>query len=114
MNTLALATFACSICHAPLTNGLDTFGDVHFPLCWDCYAYCNANGGGPESAGYYGLAPHHHDESVTGSIIGSTVFDPLPEPEIDGSYRFGNRTFTPDPAAPGLGFWDYDTPPGWR
>lgn len=105
-----MSKITCSVCAKPLTNGLDTFGDVHNPMCWDCWAESNAGG----DAGYYGLAPHHHDLSITGSLIGSTVFDPLPERDVNGDYRIDNRIFTPDPTAPGLGFWDYDTPPGWR
>jgi predicted nucleic acid-binding Zn-ribbon protein len=27
----------CSVCHTQLANDLDTFGDVHEPLCEDCF-----------------------------------------------------------------------------
>lgn len=27
----------CTACGAPLTGGLDTFGEVHLPMCMDCF-----------------------------------------------------------------------------
>jgi hypothetical protein len=63
---------------------------------------------------YYGLAPHHHDLSITGSYIGSTIFDPLPEPTANGEYEIDNMTYTPDPQTPGMGFWEGKPLPGWR
>lgn len=105
-----LAT-TCTACATTLHNGTDTFGDVGCPFCWDCYAALNGERGSP---GYYGLAPHHHDLTITGSIIGSTVFDPLPEPNENGEYVIGNRVFFPDPHALGLGVWEYRPLPGWR
>ena len=27
----------CHICKKPLTGGLDTFGEVRFPVCFDCF-----------------------------------------------------------------------------
>ena len=43
----------------------------------------------------YGLGPHTHDISRTGSVVGSTV---MSEQEgVDG--------FTPDPDEPGTGTW---------
>ncbi len=27
----------CSVCHAPLTNGIDTFGEIYLPMCQVCY-----------------------------------------------------------------------------
>ena len=104
----------CTACEKTLRGGIDTFGDWNMPFCWDCYGELNSNGGCIESGDYYGLAPHHHDLNLTGSIIGSTVFDPLPEPNEYGEYIVGNRIFTPDPEAPGLGIWSYRVLPGWR
>ena len=104
----------CAACEVALTGGVDTFGWPE-SFCWNCYASLNGEGGiGPEGGGYYGLAPHHHDLSITGTMIGSTVFDPLPEPNADGEYIVGTMVFIPDPSAPGLGFWDYRSLPGWR
>jgi hypothetical protein len=102
----------CTACEKTLRGGTDTFGDWDLPFCFTCYAELNGNGGC--GGDYYGLAPHHHDLSVTGSIIGSTVFDPLPEPNEYGEYVIGNQIFMPDPEAPRLGVWSYRTPPGWR
>jgi hypothetical protein len=47
---------------------------------------------------YYGLRPHHHDLSHTGSFIGSTVIDwmePLP------------KNFEPDPDDPAMGTYTH-------
>ena len=105
----------CCFCAKPLTGGTDTFG---WPgdWCWDCYAQDNAGQlyDAGEYHSWYGLAPHHHDLSITGSIIGSTVLDPLPAPNTDGEYVVGNATFVPDPDAPGLGIWTQRPLPGWR
>ena len=30
-------TMTCVCCGTELENGLDTFGEVHQELCWDCY-----------------------------------------------------------------------------
>ena len=43
---------------------------------------------------HYGLAPHWHDLSKTGSILGSTVIDPK---------ETWPENFDEDPEAPGLG-----------
>jgi hypothetical protein len=51
---------------------------------------------------YYGLGPHHHDLTITGMLIGSTVFDAQDDPN-----------FTSDPDAPGLGVWHYKSK-GWQ
>jgi hypothetical protein len=99
----------CSVCQRPLANGLDTFGLAHFPSCWDCYAEGNGQG-----ETIYGLGPHHHDLSKTGTLIGSTVFDPLPEPNEQGEYVIDGDVFIPDPDAPGLGVWVIRPLPGWR
>lgn len=112
---MAREPLICTACQVQLRGGLDTFGDVGMPFCWECYAALNGEGGiGPESGGYYGLAPHHHDLTITGHMIGSTVFDPLPEPNAQGEYIIGNMVFIRDPSAPGMGFWDYRPLPGWR
>jgi len=28
----------CECCQKTLTGGLDTFGETHHPLCWDCWS----------------------------------------------------------------------------
>jgi len=56
---------------------------------------------------WYGVAPHHHDLTKTGSFLGSTVLDPLPEPDEDGVYHLpGGICFRPDPDCPRCGtYW---------
>ncbi len=99
----------CTICDKPIRD-LQIFGDVSFPLCWDHYAEFMA---GPEP--WYGLAPHHHDLTRTGSMIGSTVMDPLPEPDSEGRIILGDGTeFVADPSAPGYGTYYPNRPAGWR
>lgn len=101
----------CYICGKPLTGGTDTFG---WPddLCWDCYVEFQA---GCEGESYYGLAPHHHDETITGSLIGSTVYDSLPESMPCGGYDLGYATLIPDPEMDGkAGIWTPKPLPGWR
>ena len=101
----------CELCNKTLAGGLDTYG---WPgnYCWDCYVFGQAGGDCGES--WYGLAPHHHDESITGSIIGSTVLDPLPEPNQFGEYEIDGLVFVPDPEVPGCGIWFRKIPVGWR
>ena len=81
----------CTLCGKALAGGLDTFGDVDMPLCWECLGEMNSI---PVTS--YGLRPHHHDLFITGSLIGSTIFDVGDD----------DPNFTPDPDAPDLGFWE--------
>ena len=102
----------CGFCDKPLTGGTDTFG---WPddLCWTCYAELNSIFGDT----IYGLGPHHHDLSITGHMIGSTVYDPLPEPLPDGGYDMGEAIYYPiliDDPDGRLGIWESKTPKGWR
>lgn len=110
---MARLPITCTACETQLLGGSDTFGDVGCVFCWKCYSEL-VGGDGPEGGSVYGLGPHHHDLTITGSIIGSTVFDPLPEPNADGEYVIGNQLFIPDPDAPGLGTWVSRPLPGWR
>ena len=99
----------CTICTTPLTGGLDTYGDVGAELCIDCW-YDLPEQLEPDS--WYGMAPHHHDLERTGSYIGSTVFDPLPEPDANGVYKVGSLYFVPDEEVGGdQGVW-YKAYPG--
>lgn len=106
---MARLPITCTACRQPLDGGTDTFGDVDLPMCWDCYSGLQ---GGDEFA-YYGLAPHHHDLTVTGHMIGCTVFDPLPTPTPAGEYIVDDMIFVPGPD-PGMGFWYHRPLPGWR
>jgi len=95
----------CSNCGKQLTGGLDTFGDISWPHCAECTPEPEEPRVGDS---WYGLAPHHHDMSRTGSIIGSTVFDELPtEHDSDGTIiiKPGLR-FWPDIEAPGCGTYE--------
>lgn len=89
----------CSICHKSI-SGLEVFGDVAYPLCWNHYAALNSE----YRDTYYGLGPHEHKYDEDGNIIlEATVFlDEEPE------------SFTPDPDAPGLGVWETPKQPGWK
>lgn len=59
--------------------------------------------------GYYGLAPHRHNLTLTGSHIGSTVFEPLAQyQKTAGRYWIPERSlwFWPDPEMNGeMGIW---------
>ena len=88
----------CTVCGCELTGGLDTFGAHDLLMCWDCHSEIASEAAQP----YYGLGPHHHDLTITGSFIGSTVFDAQDDPN-----------FTPDPDAPWLGVWHHKAR-GWQ
>lgn len=96
----------CICCGKPLINGLDTYGEVGQEMCWDCHSsFLEADE--EEINEWYGLAPHHHDMTLTGSFIGSTVFDPLPEKNANGEYEIEpGLFFRPDPEVDGsAGMW---------
>lgn len=96
----------CVVCHKPLAGGLDTYGDVGQELCLEHWLeLCRASEAVERT--WYGLAPHHHDLTVTGSIIGSTVYDPLPAQKTEGGeYEIEpGLYFWPDPEAPRGGMW---------
>lgn len=95
----------CICCDKELAGGLDTYGEVGQEMCWDCHsAFLDDE---EEINEWYGLAPHHHDMTLTGSFIGSTVFDPLPEPNANGEYEIEpGLFFRPDPEVDGsAGMW---------
>jgi hypothetical protein len=108
-------TKTCSVCGKPI-QGTEIFGRDDCPKCWLCYSE-NAGSDEPEPEDdvWYGLAPHHHDLTRTGSVLGSTVFDPLPEPNEKGEIVLADGTvFVPDPDAPGCGTYYRNRPAGWR
>lgn len=82
----------CTMCQTPLKGDLDTFGDPGSEICYDCW--CDL----PEqNQSWYGQAPHHHDLALTGDWIGSTVYDPTPEPDEHGVIALSDgRFFVPD------------------
>jgi len=85
------ATLQCSMCGKELKNQLDTYGDIGAELCADCWYDLPEN-----NEGWYGMVPHHHNLELTGSYLGSTVFDPLPEPDTNGVYAVNGLYFVPD------------------
>jgi hypothetical protein len=82
----------CMLCQSPLRGELDTFGEPGQEICYDCWVDL------PEqNETWYGMAPHHHDLTLTGSFIGSTVFDAIPEPDANGVIVLSDgRFFVPD------------------
>jgi len=101
----------CIVCETPLTNGVDTFGEVNQEMCWDCWSTLEAMS---KSESWYGLAPHRHDLNKTGSYIGSTVYEPLAgEPNANGAYwvESSQLWFTPDEETDGTaGVWSTEEP----
>lgn len=84
----------CTRCQTVLQGGLDTFGDPSEEICAECwYEEIEAD----DSFDHYGMAPHHHDFSITGGWIGSTVLEELPAPDEYGVIALPDgRFFVPD------------------
>lgn len=98
-----MSELKCVACEAPLTGGLDTYGDLGYEMCFVCWTRFDDV---PENRSWYGMAPHHHDLTLTGDYIGSTVYDPLPEPDANGVYFVNGRYFIPDAETDGaMGVW---------
>ena len=98
-----MSELRCMVCNTPLAGELDTYGDVGAELCIDCWHNLPEQLDPPS---WYGMAPHHHDLERTGSYIGSTVFDPLPEPDEFGIYAVNGLYFQPDDEVGGdQGMW---------
>lgn len=99
----------CISCGKQLSNGLDTYGAVGQELCWRCYSEHLEEGLNAPTVDYYGLAPHRHDLTITGSYVNSTVFEPLTQYEKkDSRYWIPERGlwFWPDPEMKGeMGIW---------
>jgi len=95
----------CEQCGKPIAN-FETFGNVNEQLCWDCYSEIFDAESEQE---WYGVGPHKHDLSITGSIIGSTVHDDLSQYEkVNGWYQIEPGLYfwpDPDPRAAGCGIW---------
>lgn len=99
----------CVACKKELKHPADIWGDVGQELCVDCYWSIATDDDDDFIEYVYGVGPHHHDFTLTGSWIGSTVDDPLPDNEQDGWHWIENQKawFRPDPEVPGLGTWRY-------
>jgi hypothetical protein len=96
----------CELCGEKLEEDWEVYGEIGETLCVDCWYEARAEENGYEEV--FGLPPHHHDLTITGSIIGSTVDDPLPETKTaSGWYDLGDGWwFKPsdDPQDGGMGF----------
>jgi hypothetical protein len=93
----------CILCGCAVRER-DTYGDIYSPICFDCHwgmvdEYYSQD--------WYGVAPHTHDLTKTGSFIGSTVLKDLTDRlNENGEFDCGNGLFfRPDPDAPGLGVY---------
>jgi hypothetical protein len=95
----------CAFCDVPVSGGRDTYGDLYYPICFDCH--WGMFSGGDDFQDWYGVAPHVHDLSRTGSMIGSTVLmDISAQLSANGEYDCGGGVFfRPDPDATGLGVY---------
>jgi hypothetical protein len=105
----------CRNCSKPLYGGLDTFGPVGQEVCFVCDIELSR--AEPYSLEWYGLAPHYHDLTITGSHIGSTVFVPLPTEKNEYGWYVvePGLFFLPDDETAGrLGLWQDTRPPTSR
>lgn len=99
----------CTRCGVELNGDLDTFGDIGNELCEDCWYEWQEE---TEGVSYYGLAPHHHDLTLTGSFIGSAIYDDYKataKRDERGRYWIEDRKmwFTPDDEVDGYqGMWE--------
>ena len=99
----------CHMCGVELKNETDTYGDYGQELCADCWYELDEITNGVY---YYGMAPHHHDLSITGSYIGSTIFEDYKSTskrDEHGRYWIESRKmwFTPDDEVDGeQGMWE--------
>lgn len=104
-------TLKCERCGIELSGGLDTFGDIGHELCQDCWYEWEEETNG---VSYYGMAPHIHDLTITGSYIGSTImldYKAISKQDERGRYWIEDRNmwFTPDyePGVDGYqGMWE--------
>ena len=108
-----MSTTICGFCESPLKNSLDNYGDMYSPVCMACHFRMSDAEAAQAIEPYYGMAPHTHDLTKTGSYIGSTVMDVLPEPirvqETDmgevREYDLGWAIFTTDPECENFGVY---------
>lgn len=99
----------CIVCGTRLFADVNTFGDVGQEMCWTCHSSFLDSEDQEWDDEWYGMAPHHHDTSRTGSFIGSTIFDPLPDTKNEyGEYwiESAGAWFLPDDEVGGAqGMW---------
>ena len=107
------ANYECQECGAPIQHDYETYGDLGQCMCATCWF--QRQEAEEEAQGFtevYGIGPHHHDLTLTGHVIGSTVDDPLPDVASDseGFIKVGPGVYyKPDtnPDGEGMGMWRY-------
>lgn len=103
----------CEDCGTFIQEEWEVYGETDECLCVSCWFQRQEEE--DRERGFtevYGIAPHHHDLLRTGSIIGSTVDDPLPDvaPDAEGFIRItATSYYKPDtnPDGKGMGMWRY-------
>lgn len=103
----------CKLCGLTIVNTWEEYGSPDEVLCVRCWY--DLQDEQEEAQGYhevYGIGPHHHDLSRTGSIIGSTVDDPLPDvaPDSEGFIMITPTSYYKpgtNPDGAGMGLWRY-------
>ena len=95
----------CHFCGGGIARPQENWGHwCDSPTCLSCYLELSAMSCHEQQESWYGLAPHIHDLTLTGSFIGSTVMTPLPA-LTGGAVDLGWGWFTPDEEAPGMGIY---------
>ena len=96
----------CHFCEAVIARPQENWGEWNSPTCLRCYTELSAMSDHEPEESWYGIAPHTHDLTLTGSFIGSTVLTPLPAPTQGGRrVDLGWGWFVPDEDAPGMGIY---------
>ena len=101
---MSYTELTCHFCKAAIARPQENWGERNSPTCLPCFLGLSALSDHEPQESWYGLAPHTHDLTLTGSFIGSTVMTPLP-PLTNGSVDLGWGWFTPDVDAPGMGVY---------
>ena len=95
----------CHFCEAAIARPQENWGQWNSPTCLQCFLELSALSDHEPQECWYGIAPHTHDLTLTGSFIGSTVMTPLTAlPALtNGAVDLGWGWFVPDEDAPGMG-----------
>ena len=68
----------CHFCEAVIARPQENWGEWNSPTCLRCHTELSAMSDHEPEESWYGIAPHTHDLTRTGSFIGSTVMTPPP------------------------------------
>ena len=101
---MSYTELTCHFCKAAIARPQENWGERNSPTCLSCYTELSAISDHEPQESWYGVAPHTHDLTLTGSFIGSTVMTPLPA-LTNGSVDLGWGWFTPDDESPGMGVY---------